>query len=84
MNPEPLADYFDLFDLGDGEELLPEIMEAYSIWKKSGLPRIEFLREAAKIEGVYVPSFYEPVYNDEGLFKELRIKDEFRDAAKIL
>lgn len=82
MNPEPLADYFDLFDLGDGEELLPEIVELYAEWKKSGLPRIEFLKQAAKIEGVYVPMFYEAEYSEDGAFKALSVKDGYKEFAK--
>lgn len=58
INPEPLADFIDLYNLGDGEEMLPEVMDVYIKWKRSGAPRIEFLKMAAKIEGVYVPAFY--------------------------
>ena len=82
INPEPMAEYFDLFNLGDGEEMLPEIMECYAEWKKKGLPRVEFLKAAAKIEGVYVPMFYEPSYNENGDFTGLNVKEEFKDVAK--
>jgi len=68
FNPEPLAPFIDLALLGDGEEALPEILECYRAWKREGKPggRREFLLRAVKIRGVYVPSFYEASYNDDG------------------
>ncbi len=71
LNPEPLADFFDLFIIGDGEEVLVEFMEAFRTWKKSGTPREAFLRQAARLEGVYVPSFYSVEYNPDGTLKSL-------------
>ncbi len=71
-NPEPLADFIDLFMIGDGEELFPQICQVYDQWKKSGSPRIEFLKEAAKLTGVYVPRFYEPVYGENGVITEIK------------
>ena len=65
-NPEPLAEFFDLFFLGDGEELDIEVMELYRQCKHNGTSKEEFLRLAAQIEGVYVPSLYEVVYNPNG------------------
>lgn len=70
-NPEPLADFVDLFVIGDGEKALPELLEKYAELKKSGATKSEFLKEACKMEGVYVPAFYKPVYNDDGTIKEL-------------
>jgi len=61
FNPEPLADIFDLFFIGDGEEGFPEIAETYRRLKKDGASRAEILRTLAGIPGVYVPSFYEAV-----------------------
>lgn len=81
VNPEPIADYFDLFNVGDGEDMLPEILDCYRQWKKEGLPRIEFLKRAAKISGVYVPSFYEPRYDQNGAFLGLDVKPGFEDVA---
>lgn len=81
VNPEPIADYFDLFNVGDGEDMLPEILDCYRQWKKEKLPRIEFLKRAAKISGVYVPSFYEPSYDENGAFSGLDVKEEFKDIA---
>jgi len=64
-NPEPLADFFDLFVIGEGEEVLLELVEAYREWGKG--ERARFLRRAAQIEGIYVPSLYEVAYGDGGL-----------------
>ncbi|MGI6211058.1 MAG: TIGR03960 family B12-binding radical SAM protein [Anaerovoracaceae bacterium] len=66
FNPEPLADFVDLFLIGDGEELLPEILTLYAETKKSGVSKKEFLIRAAGKTGVYVPSLYEPVRSPEG------------------
>lgn len=65
-NPEPLSDFVDFFMIGDGEELLIEVCEAHGNWKKSGSSKEDFLKELATIKGVYVPKFYEPVYDAQG------------------
>ena len=65
-NPEPLADFFDLFFLGDGEEVDVEVMELYRRCKQEGKSKAEFLELAAQIEGVYVPSLYDVAYNPDG------------------
>ncbi len=65
-NPEPLADFFDLFIIGEGEEVNLELMELYRDHKKRGYSKATFLREAANIEGVYVPSLYDVAYHDDG------------------
>ena len=74
-NPEPLADFIDIFSLGEGEELTLEIMELYRKHKKLGSDKMTFLREAAKLEGVYVPAFYDAEYNDDGTIKAFHAKD---------
>lgn len=66
FNPEPLADLFDFFIVGDGEETLREVCLSHVIWKQSKKNRKEFLLTISSIPGVYVPSFYEPQYNDNG------------------
>lgn len=71
-NPEPLADFMDLFVIGEGEEMDPELLELLRLAKKEGWSKDSFLKEAAKIEGVYVPSLYLPIYNDNGTLAELR------------
>lgn len=70
-NPEPIADFFDLFNIGEGEEMLPEIVRLYIKMKEAGgYTKAAFLREAARsIEGVYVPSLYEVSYNADGTIK---------------
>ena len=77
-NTEPIADFFDFFVLGDGEEIVVEVCDALIAWKKEGRPdgRRGFLRRAARIPGVYVPSFYAPEYDAQGMFTGLRILDE--------
>lgn len=65
-NPEPLADFFDLFILGEGEEVNLELMDLYAAMKKEGASRREFLLAAAQIEGIYVPSFYHVSYQTDG------------------
>ena len=71
FNPEPLADFIDLFMIGDGEEALPELIEKYIECKKKGMSKAEFLKEATKLGGVYVPSLYEVTYKEDGTIKEL-------------
>lgn len=71
-NAEPIADFFDLFVLGEGEEANLELMRLMEQCKKENCSKEEFLRRAVKIEGIYVPSFYEPAYNEDGTIKEIK------------
>lgn len=72
-NAEPVVDFFDLVNVGEGEEVLLEISRLYIKMKKDGTyTRSAFLRDAARIEGVYIPSFYEVSYNGDGTIKEYR------------
>lgn len=64
-NPEPFADFFDLFVIGDGEEVLEKVINIYRACKKNKKSRNEILTEFVKLEGIYVPSFYEVKYNEE-------------------
>ena len=77
-NTEPIADFFDFFVLGDGEEIVVEVCDALIAWKKEGRldGRRGFLRRAARIPGIYVPSFYAPEYDARGMFTGLRVLDE--------
>ncbi|NLL46278.1 MAG: TIGR03960 family B12-binding radical SAM protein, partial [Clostridiales bacterium] len=68
-NPEPLADFIDIFLLGEGEDLLPELVSLVREMKNSD--RLTLLRKAAEIEGVYVPSLYSVEYNDDGTVKSI-------------
>ena len=66
VNPEPLADFIDFFSLGEGEEITQEIVRLYQAAKREGWDKERFLRAAAKIDGVYVPSLYCHTYNPDG------------------
>ena len=57
-NPEPLAKFFDIFYIGEGETVFDELLDEYKIWKNSGKSRKEFLEKAAEIPGLYIPAFY--------------------------
>ncbi|MFQ8599743.1 MAG: TIGR03960 family B12-binding radical SAM protein [Oscillospiraceae bacterium] len=65
-NPEPIADFIDLFSLGEGEEITHEIVDLYKQAKREGWCKQAFLEKAAQIDGVYVPSFYEVTYQEDG------------------
>jgi len=78
-NSEPIADFFDIIYLGEGETNYDELFDLYNECKEQGVSRNGFLRKAAAIPGLYIPQFYEPVYNPDNTFKEMRILD---DAAK--
>ena len=68
---ECIAPFADFFQLGEGEEIMNECMDAYIKWKKAGLPREEYLKAVSKIPGVYVPSFYDVMYNDDGTVRAI-------------
>ncbi len=65
-NPEPLADFFDIFYIGEGETEYYHLMDLYKEWKKTGKSRKEFLEMAAELPGLYVPEFYDVSYNEDG------------------
>ena len=66
-NPEPIADFFDLFYIGEGETVYNELLDLYKSMKADGsYHRAEFLHEASKIPGIYVPSLYDVTYNEDG------------------
>lgn len=65
-NPEPLADFFDIFYIGEGETVFYELMDQYKEWKASGKSKKEFLEMAAEIPGLYVPAFYDVTYHEDG------------------
>ena len=74
-NAEPLADFVELFFLGEGEEVDLEVIDLYKEFKKKGGSKADFLKEAAKIEGVYVPSLYDVSYNEDGTVSAVTPKD---------
>ena len=69
-NPEPIADFIDFFIIGEGEEVTIEILQVYKEHKEGNWNREEFLKSIAKIQGVYVPKFYDIVYKEDGTIKE--------------
>ena len=73
-NPEPLAPFVDLIALGDGEEETQQTIDVYKRWKAAGLPREEYLRMAAQIPGIYVPSLYDVAYNPDGTVRSVTPK----------
>ncbi|MBS5951062.1 MAG: TIGR03960 family B12-binding radical SAM protein [Clostridium sp.] len=72
-NPEPLYDIVDFFEIGEGEEIMNDVLDVYRKYKGQGKKK-EFLREIARIEGVYVPSLYDVTYNEDGTIKEFKPK----------
>ncbi len=66
FNPEPMAPFIDAFAIGEGEEVFPEVIRCYREWKENGGTRTQLLEALAGVDGIYIPSFYEPRYNEDG------------------
>jgi len=75
-NPEPMADFFDLFALGDGEEMVNEMLDLVEKEKTDNTNRPDLIRKLSKIEGIYVPSFYDVRYDSKNRFERLVPKSE--------
>ena len=75
LNPEPMADFVDIFLLGEGEEMNNELLALIHEAKQNGWSKAEFLKNACNIGGVYVPSFYTPVYNDDNTINHIEVAD---------
>lgn len=75
LNPEPMADFVDIFLLGEGEEMNNELLALIHDAKKNGWSKAEFLKKACNIGGVYVPSFYTPIYNDDNTINHIEVAD---------
>ena len=73
-NPEPIADFFDMFYIGEGEVSYDALLKLYKECKSKGFNRQEFLLKASKIQGIYVPSLYEVTYNDDNTIKSFEPK----------
>ena len=71
-NPEPLAEFFDLFYIGEGETQYFVLLDLYKEWKNSGKSRQDFLKAAAQIPGIYVPSLYEVTYAEDETIAEMK------------
>lgn len=79
FNPEPLADFIDVFLIGDGEELLEQVC----MIKKESASKEDFLKTICALDGVYIPAFYEPVYNEDGTIKKVeKLYDKAPDRVK--
>ena len=74
-NPEPLADFVDFFCIGEGEEITQEVLELYRAAKREDWSKDRFLLEVSKLDGIYVPSFYEHRYNENGTLKSITPKN---------
>ncbi len=83
-NPEPLHEFIDLFVIGEGEEVTIEISNLLKSMKKNGsYTKDKFLKEASKIEGIYIPSFYDEKYKENGLISErVAIEDDVKSIIK--
>lgn len=80
-NPEPLHDIIDFFEIGEGEEMMNDVLDLYREYK--GKSKKEFLRAVSKIEGIYVPSLYDVSYNEDGTIKEFKPKyDDVKPVVK--
>ncbi len=71
FNPEPMAPFIDAFAIGEGEEVMMEIIDVHKAWKASGEPREGLLHRLAHLWGVYVPALYEAHYNEDGTFQHI-------------
>lgn len=71
FNPEPIAPFVDAFIIGEGEEVIHEILDAYREWKQAGTTREDLLHRLSRLWGVYVPSFYRAHYDTDGVFARI-------------
>ena len=74
-NPEPVADFFDLFYIGEGEVTFRELLDVYKECRSKGVSRREFLLQAAKVPGIYAPSLYEVTYHEDGTIRAMTPTD---------
>ena len=82
-NPEPIADFFDIFYIGEGETRYRELLDTYKACKAEDLGRLEFLKRACRIPGMYVPQFYQETYNPDGTIRErVKLYDEAPDTIR--
>ena len=75
-NPEPLAPFIDAFVIGEGEEIVHDIVDAVQKWKETGQDRQELLKQLAGIWGLYIPSLYQPVYTSDGKIEKIQKLEE--------
>jgi radical SAM family uncharacterized protein len=82
LNPEPMSDFIDIFVIGDGEEVIVDLVAVYRSWQKSGKSKKDFLLQAAQISGIYVPSLYSIEYNIDGTIA--RISPDVPEAQPVI
>jgi radical SAM family uncharacterized protein len=75
-NPEPIADFFDFFYIGEGETAYNELLDTYKEYKKAGRSRREYLERVAQVEGMYVPAFYDVKYKEDGTIESFLPNNE--------
>ncbi|WP_029504399.1 TIGR03960 family B12-binding radical SAM protein [Lachnoclostridium phytofermentans] len=76
-NPEPIADFFDFFYIGEGETVYDQVLDAYKENKAASGSRADYLKKVAQIEGMYVPSFYDVTYKEDGTIASMTPNNEF-------
>lgn len=76
FNPEAMHAFIDAFVIGEGEDVIQEIIDIYQSWKKTNNPRTDLLKSFSKLWGVYVPSLYEPKYHSDGTISKIVKKDD--------
>lgn len=81
-NPEPIADFIDFFYIGEGEVSLYQVLDLYKDMKKKGKTKNEYLEEISKIQGIYVPKFYDVIYNEDGTISSFTPNN--KNAKKII
>ncbi len=81
FNPEPLADFLDLVVLGEAEEVLPELIALHRHWQKTRSSRRDFLEAVRKVPGVYIPAFFQPVYDRTG--DQVALEPVFSDYVQV-
>ena len=74
-NPEPIADFIDIVSLGEGEDVTAELIELHRKARREGWSKADFLRRAAQVPGLYVPSLYDVEYNPDGTVKAIIPRD---------
>ncbi len=77
-NPEPLAPFFDMFYIGEGETVFNQLLDEYKAYKKAGKSKKEFLERAAEIPGIYVPAFYDVAYHEDGTIASFKPNDSMQ------
>ena len=82
MNPEPLTDFVDLFFVGEAEGAIEPLTASLRKWRESGIKKEEVLEELARIEGIYVPQFYEATYRPDGLLESFTPRGGFSRPGK--